>query len=122
MRYTGSDLSSESVKSLSLTLEGIHHIHGSDSLTTGVLGVSNGVADNVLEENFQDTTGFLIDETGDTLDTSTTGEAADGGLGNALDVVAKDLSVTLGASLSKTFASFSTAGHDYLVMLFAESE
>ena len=43
---------------------------------------------------------------------ATAGETADGGLGDALDVVAKDLAVTLGATLSESLASFSTSGHD----------
>lgn len=42
----------------------------------------------------------------DTLDTTTTGETSDGGLGNTLDVVTKNLSVTLGTTLSKTLATF----------------
>ena len=56
--------------------------------------------------------GLLVDEAGDALDTATAGETADGGLGDALDVVAKDLAVTLGAALSESLASFSTSGHD----------
>ena len=44
----------------------------------------------------------------DTLDTSTTGKTADGGLGDALDVVAQNLAMTLGSALSETFASLST--------------
>ena len=62
----------------------------------------------------QDTAGLLVhvDEAGDAFDTATAGETADGGLGDALDVVAKDLAVTLGAALSESLASFSTSGHD----------
>ena len=44
---------------------------------------------------------------GDTLDTTATGETADGGLGYALDVVAKDLPVALGPALSEALATFS---------------
>ena len=95
-----------------MALEGIDDIHGSDSLTTSMLGVGDGVADDVLKEDLEHTAGLLVDETGDTLDTSTTSETADGGLGDALDVIAKDLAVTLGASLSKSFASFSATRHD----------
>lgn len=43
----------------------------------------------------------------DTLDASTASETADGGLGDALDVVAEDLAVTFGAAFAKAFASFS---------------
>ena len=105
-------LTTESVKGLSLTLEGVDNVHGSDSLTASMLGVGDGITDDVLKEYLKYTTGLLVDETGDTLDTATTGETADGGLGDALDVVAKDLAVTLGAALSESLASFSTSGHD----------
>jgi hypothetical protein len=42
----------------------------------------------------------------DTLDTATTREATDGGLGDTLDVVTKNLAVTLGAALAETLATF----------------
>ena len=108
---TADNLSTETVKGLSLTLQGVDDIHGGDSLTAGVLSVGNRVTDDVLKEDLEDTTGLFVDETGDTLDTTTTSETADSGLGDTLDVIAKDLAVTLGASLSETFASFSSSGH-----------
>ena len=42
-----------------------------------------------------------------TLDTTTTSETTNGGLGDTLDVVTQDLAVTLGTTLSKTLASLS---------------
>ena len=57
---------------------------------------------HVLEEDLEDTTGLFVDEARDTLHTTTTSETADSGLGNALDVVAKNLAVTLRAALAKT--------------------
>ena len=104
-------LTSETVKGLSLTLEGVDNVHGCDGLSAGVLGVGDGITDDILKEDLEDTTGLFVDETGDTLDTTTTGETADSGLGDTLDVVTKDLAMTLGASLSETFASFSSSGH-----------
>mmetsp|Transcript_10602 Transcript_10602/g.18054 ORF Transcript_10602/g.18054 Transcript_10602/m.18054 type:complete len:129 (-) Transcript_10602:63-449(-) len=97
---TTDNLSAETVEGLSLTLEGVDDIHGGDSLTASMLGVGNRVTDDILKEDLEHTTGLLVDETGDTLDTTTTSETADSGLGDTLDVVAKDLAVTLGASLS----------------------
>ena len=97
---TTDNLSAETVEGLSLTLESVDDIHGGDSLTASMLGVSNRVTNDVLKEDLEHTTGLLVDETGDTLDTTTTSETADSGLGDTLDVVAKDLAVTLGASLS----------------------
>ncbi len=41
----------------------------------------------------------------DTLDTATTGETADSGLGDALDVVTKNLPVALGTALAEALAA-----------------
>jgi hypothetical protein len=41
----------------------------------------------------------------DTLDTTTTSETSDSGLGNTLDVVTKNLAVTLGATLAEALAT-----------------
>jgi hypothetical protein len=56
----------------------------------------------IFQEGLEDTTSLLVDETRDTLDTTTTSEAADSGLGDTLDVVAEDFPVTLGTTLSET--------------------
>ena len=71
--------------------------------------VSDGIPNDVLQENFHNAAGLLVDEAGDALDAAATGETADGGLGDALDIVAKDLAVALGAALSEALASFPTA-------------
>lgn len=44
-----------------------------------MLGVGDGVADDVLEENLEDTASLLVDEARDTLHTTTTSETADSG-------------------------------------------
>ena len=46
--------------------------------------------------------GLLVDQAGDALHAATARQAADGRLGDALDVVAQNLPVALGAALSKT--------------------
>ena len=76
-----------------------------------MLGVGDRVADHGLKEDLEDTAGLLVDEAADALDTTTACEAADGGLGDALDVVAQDLAVALGAALSEPLSSFSTSRH-----------
>lgn len=43
---------------------------------------------------------------GDTLDAAAAGETTDGGFGDALDVVAEDLAVTLCAAFAEAFATF----------------
>ena len=77
-----------------------------------MLGVGDGVADDVLEENLEHTAGLLVDETRDTLDTASAGQTADGGLGNALDVVAQDLAVALSAALAEALAALAASRHD----------
>ena len=105
------NLSAETVEGLSLTLESIDDIHCGDSLTAGVLGVGDRVTDDVLKEDLEHTAGLFVDETGDALDTTTASQASDRRLSDALNVVAKDLAVTLGAALSETLTTFTTARH-----------
>ena len=104
-------LSSKSVEGAPLPLEGVHNVHGGDSLPLGVFGVGYSIPDDVLQEDLQHSTGFLIDEPGDPLDASSPGQPPDGGFGDALDVVPQHLPVPLGASLSESLASFATTRH-----------
>ena len=104
-------LTSESVEGTSLPLEGIDNIHGGDSLPLGVFSVGDGIPDDVLKEHLQHSTGLLVDQARDTLDSTTTSQTSDGGLGDALDVVPQHLTVTLGASLSESLASFASSSH-----------
>ena len=104
-------LTSESVQGASLPLQSIDNIHGGDSLPLGVFSVGDSIPDDILKENLEDSTGLLIDESRDTLDSSTTSQTPDGRLGDSLDVVSQHLTVTLGASLSKSLSSFASSGH-----------
>jgi hypothetical protein len=104
-------LASETVESLSLTLQSIDDVHGSDSLAAGVLSIRDTVTDNVLKKDLEDTTSLFVDETRDTLDTTTAGKTTDSRLGNTLDVITKDLAMTLGAALSESLSSLSASRH-----------
>ena len=104
-------LPAEAVQGAALALEGVHDVQRRDRLAAGVLRVGDGVTDDVLQEHLQDTAGLLVDQAGDALDTTTAREAADGGLRDALDVVAKDLPVALRAALAETLAALSSARH-----------
>ena len=104
-------LTAETVQGTSLTLQGVDNVHGSDCLSLGMFGVGNSVTDHVLQENLENTAGLFVDETGDALHTTTASQTTDGWLGDPLDVVTKDFPVALSASLSETFASFSTPRH-----------
>nr|XP_049463572.1 uncharacterized protein LOC120953566 [Anopheles coluzzii] len=67
-------------KSAALTLQSIHHIHSGDGLTLGVFSVSDRITNHILQKYFQDATGFLVDEAGDTFHSSAPSQTADGGL------------------------------------------
>ena len=73
------------------------------------------MATYTLEEVFQNSASLLINETRNALDTTTTSEAANSRLGNALNVIAQNFAMALGTSLSETLATFSTAGYERLV-------
>ena len=86
--WGGFNLSAESVEGASLALEGVNDVQSGDGLALGVLGVGDRVADHVLKENLKDAAGLLVDKTGDALNATSAGQSANGGLGDALDVVA----------------------------------
>ena len=104
-------LAAESVQGASLTFQSVDDIHGGDGLALGMLGVGDGITDDVLEEDLENSAGLLVDEAGDTLDTTTAGQTTDSGLGDTLDVITQDFPVTLGATLSESLSSFATARH-----------
>ena len=104
-------LATKAIQSAALPLESVDHVHGGDGLPLGVFGVGDGIPDDVLEENLENSTGLLVDESGDTLDSTTTRQPSDGGLGDALDVVPQHLAMTLGSSLPESLSSFATSTH-----------
>ena len=66
-------LATESVDGSSLPLERVDDVQGGDGLATSVFGVSNRITDDGFEEGLEDSTGLLIDEAGDSLDTTSAG-------------------------------------------------
>ncbi|KAH0876854.1 hypothetical protein HID58_064248 [Brassica napus] len=100
------DLTAETVESASLPLQSINHIHSSNSLPPRVLGVGDSVADDILEEDLEDSSGLLVDQTANTLDATSTSKTTNGRLGDTLDVIPKHLPVPLGSSLSQSFPPF----------------
>lgn len=77
-----------------------------------MLSVGDGVTNDTLEEGLENSAGLFVDHGRDTLDTTTTSETSDGGLGDALDVVTKNLAVTLGTALAETLAALATWNTD----------
>uniref|UniRef100_A0A8R7UR92 Uncharacterized protein n=1 Tax=Triticum urartu TaxID=4572 RepID=A0A8R7UR92_TRIUA len=77
----------ESVEGASLSLERVDDVHGGDGLAAGMLGVGDGVADDVLEEDLEHAAGLLVDEPRDALHAAPPRQPPDRRLGDALDVV-----------------------------------
>ena len=105
------DSAAEAVESAALALERVDHVHGRDRLALGVLRVGDGVPDHVLQEDLEHPAVLLVDEPGDALDAAAAGQAPDGGLGDALDVVAQHFAVALGAAFAETLPAFAATRH-----------
>ena len=106
-----SRLSTESIEGASLALQGVHDVHRGDSLPARVLGVRHGITDHVLEEHLEHSARLLVDDGRDTLHSTTASQTADGGLSDALDVIAKHLAMALGSALSQSLSSLATSRH-----------
>ena len=104
-------LTAKTIESAALALKSVDDVHGSHRLSLSVLGVSDGIPDDVLKENLEHSTGLFVDETRDTLDTTSARKPADCWLGNALNVVTQNLPVALCSTLAKTLASFAASRH-----------
>ena len=109
MRVLGNFLTSESVEGTSLAFQGVDNVHGGHCLPLGVLGVGDGIPDHILEEYLQHSSGLFVDQSRDTLDSTSASQTTDGGLGDTLDVISQHLPVTLSAPLSQSLSSFTTA-------------
>lgn len=118
-RETG-NLTAKTVQSAALSFQSIDHIHGGYGLPLSVLGVGDGVADYVLQEDLEDTASFFINQTRNTLDATSSSQTSDCRLGNSLDVVAKNFPVTLGASFPQAFTAFASTRHVEIALTDAE--
>ena len=61
---------------------------------------------HVFEENLKNASSLFVNETRDTFDTTTTSQTTNGGFGNALNVVAKDLAVTLSSASANRYCQY----------------
>ena len=100
MNETNQCLATKAIESAALSLQGIDNVHGRDSLALSMVSVGDRVTDDRLEEHAENSAGLFVDQVADALDTTTARKTADGGLGNALNVVTQNLAMALGAALS----------------------
>jgi hypothetical protein len=73
-------LTTETVEGSALSLERVHDVEGSHSLSASMLSVGDCVTHDVLEEDLEDTSGLLVDLARDTLNTSSASQSSDGWL------------------------------------------
>jgi hypothetical protein len=111
MQLFARGLATEAVEGFSTALEGVDNVHGVHSLAAGMLSVGDGVSQGVFQKHFHDRANFFGDECVDALDTTTTSETADGGLGDTLDFVAKHPFVAFGPALAQSFATLPASRH-----------
>jgi hypothetical protein len=104
-------LTTESIQGSALTFQRVDDVHGGDGLSLGVLRVGDCIANDVLEEDLEDTARLLVDQTGDALHSASTSQTTDGRFRDALDVVTKHLAMTLRSTLAQPFTSFASSRH-----------
>ena len=107
----------ETVEGSALSLESVDDVESSDSLSLGVFGVHNGVADDVLEEGSENSAGLLVDVGRDSLHTTSSRESADSRLGDAEDALTESLagevhSLSAGLAAADAALAFATAAAD----------
>jgi hypothetical protein len=105
------ELSSKTVESTSLSLQGVNDVHSCDSLPPRVFSVRDRIPNNVLEEDLKYSSALFVDQTRNSLHTTSSRQTTDGRLGDTLDRISNNFSVSLGSSLSETFATFSSSSH-----------
>jgi hypothetical protein len=99
----------KAVQRATLALERVNDIHGSHGLAARVLGIGDGITDDILQEHLEHAARLLIDEAADALDTTTASQTADCRLGDALDIVSQHLAVALGTTLPQALAALPNA-------------
>ena len=112
-RIADDKLCTKAVESTTRSLESVDDIEGRNGFPTrecehtnsertkvkghiplSVFSVGDGVTDDVLQEDLQDTTSLLINETRDTLDTATTRETTDSLINSAVHISNTKFAVT----------------------------
>merc|ERR550525_403270 len=110
-KYLKRGLASKAIEGTTLPLQGIHNIHSSDSLPLGMLGVGDSIADDILQEDLQNTPSLLVDETRDPLHSTPPGQSPNSRLGDTLNVVSQHFAMSLCTSLPQSLASLSATSH-----------
>jgi hypothetical protein len=74
-----------------------------------MFSVSDSITNYIFQKYLEYSTSLFIDQTRDTLDSSSARQSSDGGLGDTLDVITQYLTMALGTTLSQSLSSFSSS-------------
>jgi len=105
-------LTSKTIQCASLSFQSIDYVHRCNGLTFGMFGVRNSVPNNVFQKDFQHTTGFLVNQTRNSLHSASACQPSNSRLRYSLDIVSQNFPVPLSATFPKTFTPFSSTSHD----------
>lgn len=96
----------KAVQRLSVAFKCVNDVHGGNRFSSTVLRVHDGIPDDVLQENFQNSAGFVVHETTDAFYATASGKPANGWFCYSFNAV---MSNFLMAFYHRFLASFSTA-------------
>jgi hypothetical protein len=77
-----------------------------------MFGVRNSVTNNVFQKDFQHTSGFFVNQTGDSLYSTTACQPPNSRLSDSLDVISQHFPVPLRTTFTQTFTAFASTSHD----------
>jgi len=95
--------SPETVNGAALPFEGINHIEGRYGLSSRMLGVRDRVTEGILQKSFEDSPGFFINKSADTLDTAAPRKTANSGLCDTGDIVLQNFRCRIAPPLPTVF-------------------
>ncbi|WVZ03616.1 hypothetical protein V8G54_024422, partial [Vigna mungo] len=91
--YQSIESASKTIECPSLSLQRIHHVHGRNSLPPSVLGIGHSVANHILQEYLQHSSGLFIDQSTDPLHATSSRQSPYRRFRYALNVVPKNFPV-----------------------------
>lgn len=109
------ELGFETIQGFALSFQRVYDVHCADSLTTTVFCVRNRIPDHIFKKILQNSTSLFVDQTTDSLHTSSPSEPPDSRFCDSLNIVSRHFSVSYRATLPKTFTAFSR--HDVVCLI-----
>jgi hypothetical protein len=85
------NLNAKSVQAATLALQSVDHVHRSNGLALAVLCVRNGVANHLVQKVLNDNADFFVNQAGNALHSSSTGQTTNGWIRDTVDVSANNL-------------------------------